>query len=470
MLAWPELLNETRTSELLGGRPSPRDSRDPRSAFERDYGRLLFSAPVRRMSSKAQVFPLEPNDYVRTRLTHSLEVSNVSRDLAWQAGRHLTNEGLAELSQDQVFQMATIAATCGLVHDLGNPPFGHAGELAISSWFEERTKEDPKIREFEKREPSLMADFCRFEGNAQTIRILTQLQPPIDAFSLDLTCGTLSACGKYLGCASEKDEKNRHEYSKPGCFRSEAALVQSVREATGTIGVRNPLTYLMEAADDMVYCTVDIEDSVKKGIVTWGEVEREMRADVHGSEVFQAAIDRAHAAVGTIAPQSRSEQQEAATAFRSASLAEMVPAVIEVFMLRYGEIMAGLYLGELVMDDECRARSLIGACKQLLKRTVYKSQSVLGLEILGRHVIHRLMDLFWEGVHDYDPSKSDVKSYGRKIYNLASPNYRAVFERRLARLDQDETYIKLQLVTDQIAGMTDAFACTIFRQLTQPPS
>ena len=162
MLEVVELLNETRTSELFAGRTLSRGSRDPRSAFERDYGRLLFSAPVRRMSSKAQVFPLEPNDYVRTRLTHSLEVSNVARDLAWQAGRHLMQHGMADLSQEDVFQIATIAATCGLIHDLGNPPFGHAGELAISSWFESRKREDSVLQSFADREPRLMEDFLPF--------------------------------------------------------------------------------------------------------------------------------------------------------------------------------------------------------------------------------------------------------------------------------------------------------------------
>ena len=121
------------------------------------------------------------------------------------------------------------------------------------------------------------------------------------------------------------------------------------------------------------------------------------------------------------------------------------------------------------MDDECRARSVIRASKQLLRRTVYRSSSVLGLEILGRRIIHELMDLYWEGVREYDPGKQDVKVYGRKIYNLFSANYRSVFERRMSDGAENEVYIKLQLVTDQVSGMTDAFACSTFRELTQPP-
>ena len=148
---------------MFNGHAGSRGARDSRSEFERDYGRLLFCAPVRRLSAKAQVFPLEPDDYVRTRLTHSLEVSNVARDLAWQAGRLLVKQNPRGLCHDDVSHMATIAATCGLIHDLGNPPFGHAGELAISSWFAARSNSDPILRSFAENEPAMALDFSSFE-------------------------------------------------------------------------------------------------------------------------------------------------------------------------------------------------------------------------------------------------------------------------------------------------------------------
>jgi dGTPase len=389
--------------------------------------------------------------------------------MAWQAGRLLLKQHSVGLSHDDVSHMATIAATCGLIHDLGNPPFGHAGELAISSWFAARSESDPILKSFAECEEALAAEFSPFEGNAQATRLLTRLQPAVHGWSLDLTFAILSAAGKYLASAVEVEEDGRHEYSKNGFFRSEADVVKAVREATGTVGQRHPLTYLVEAADDIVYTTVDVEDSVKKGILTWQEVERELGADVHGSEVFHAAIERAHQIVNMVVPETRAQHQEFATAFRTSAIGEFVPAVIEIFIRRYDVIMHGEYHGELVMDEECRARSLIRACKQLLRRTVYRSPSVLGLEILGRQVIHGLMDLFWEGVCEFDPTKQDVKSYGRKIYNLFSANYRSVFEQRLADGVENETYVKLQLVIDQVAGMTDAYACSTYRQLTLPP-
>lgn len=463
------MLSDVRVSALFNGRSATKGPKDPRSEFERDYGRLLFAAPVRRLSAKAQVFPLEPNDFVRTRLTHSLEVSNVARDLTWQVGQRLIDKHRESISLNDVAQMAVISATCGLIHDLGNPPFGHAGELAISTWFRDRSKTDTTIKAFADQHPKLACDFSSFEGNAQTLRIITRLQPPVNAHSLDLTCGILSAAGKYLSAACEADGSRGHEFSKPGFFQSESELVSKVREQTETAGVRNPITYLVEAADDIVYCTVDIEDSVRKGVVTWTEVERQLGGDVHGAELFQAAIMRTRQIAGTSAPSSKAEQQEFATAFRTAALGEMVPAVIETFLERYGEIMQGSYRDELVNDKSCRARQLISAAKQLLRRTVYRSPAVLGLEILGRRVIHELLDLFWEGCSGNEFPRQDVKTYGRKIYQLLSANYRAVCERRLQDQQEDPSYIRIQLAVDQIAGMTDTFACSLYRQVTQPP-
>ena len=228
------MLADVRLSGLYNGKSVSKGPKDPRSEFERDYGRLLFAAPVRRLSAKAQVFPLEPNDFVRTRLTHSLEVSNVSRDLAWQTGQRLIEKGLASISLNDVAQMAVISATCGLIHDLGNPPFGHAGELAISTWFQERSKTNQRLKELTDKHPELAHDFSNFEGNAQTLRIVTRLQPPVDAYSLDLTCGTLSAVSKYLSAACEADGKKGHEFSKPGFFHSESDIVRRVRQSTGS--------------------------------------------------------------------------------------------------------------------------------------------------------------------------------------------------------------------------------------------
>ncbi|EDY19435.1 dGTPase [Chthoniobacter flavus Ellin428] len=258
---WKTLLCQERTRE------THRQTEERRSEIVRDHGRAVFSTPVRRLQDKAQVFPLEPIDAVRTRLTHSMEVSSVARDLAHAVAAKLF-EGKIVDSQ-QAYEIEMIAATVGLIHDIGNPPFGHAGEKAIQDWFEEH----PKVfKKFPKKSERLKKDFLKFEGNAQTIRLLAKLQILSDRSGLNLTYATLSAACKYTANSLEIGKpKNQHDRSKLGYFTSEDDLIKNIRSKTGTAGSRNPITFLAEASDDIVYSAVDVEDGVKKGVLSWGE-------------------------------------------------------------------------------------------------------------------------------------------------------------------------------------------------------
>lgn len=215
---WNKLLSEKRVREVLGGKPSPKSPDDLRTEFERDYDRAVFSTPVRRLQDKAQVFPLEAIDGIRTRLTHSLEVSTVARDLAGQIFAALVSRGVVTPEDGKSF--TTIAATCALIHDVGNPPFGHAGEVAIQEWF--RTSTGSAALASIK---SGAGDFTNFDGNAQTIRLITKLQVLADQYGLNLTCGTLAAATKYLA-TSCTISKPPHQMSKLGIFKSEAPLME----------------------------------------------------------------------------------------------------------------------------------------------------------------------------------------------------------------------------------------------------
>src|SRR5690349_3735609 len=214
---WKKLLNANR-------RRKSTISGDHRAEFERDFDRAVFSTPVRRLQDKAQVFPLEPVDAVRTRLTHSLEVSSVARDLGSQIGSWLENR--KEITALQAHHVSAIAATCGLIHDIGNPPFGHAGEVAIRDWFRSTQGcgcgvfEPFSTADKEGLNTARAKDFLTFDGNAQTIRLLTKLQVLADQFGLNLCCGTLSAAMKYLA-TSDKIRKPPHQLSKLGIFQSE---------------------------------------------------------------------------------------------------------------------------------------------------------------------------------------------------------------------------------------------------------
>ena len=218
-MEWPKLLSDKRTKELTGGGKS--SVSDHRSQFERDYDRAIFCTPVRRLHDKTQVFPLEPNDSVRTRLTHSLEVSTVSRDVARAVGQWLVHKR-KEIKQKDALAIETIAATCGLIHDLGNPPFGHAGEMAIREWFRERCEQDKEFEwanaaNKEDGQRKYTQDFLNFEGNAQTLRLVSKLQVLADLHGLNFTCGTLSAACKYAA-RSDAVDKNHQEKSKVGYF------------------------------------------------------------------------------------------------------------------------------------------------------------------------------------------------------------------------------------------------------------
>lgn len=260
---WKQLLNPARP------RPSSMGP-DHREQFERDYDRSIFSTPVKRLQDKAQVFPLETHDAVRTRLTHSLEVSAVARGLAISIGKWLLEQQQIEAGMER--QIEAIAATCGLIHDLGNPPFGHAGEDAIREWFKKRGA--ARLREELNGDEQRVQDLLQFEGNAQTLRLLSKLQILADFNGLNLTFGTLSAACKYVS-ASHEANKNHHDHArtKPGFFSSENELINRIREETGTGAARNPIAFIVEAADDIVYSVADIEDGIKKGIITWREIE-----------------------------------------------------------------------------------------------------------------------------------------------------------------------------------------------------
>ncbi len=461
-LDWSNLLSIKRLRDLVGERPSLRSPKDLRDEFERDYGRTIYSNPFRRLRDKAQVFPLERHDAVRTRLTHSQEVSSVAEDLASQVVREIIVKKEKILDAEQR-AIPLIAAVCGLVHDIGNPPFGHAGELAISTWFE---KKGNLLKQLGGSGSQMAKDFSAFEGNAQAFRILSHMFLLADEWGLNFTAATLSATAKYLASSDiAGQDPLKHELSKAGFFKSEAEIFQLVRQETSTKGVRHPLTYLVEAADDIVYCVVDLEDGIKKEVLDWPSVEPKLKELSGNAQIFQDACQRAREQIGPAKLGGRAYQEAMAQAFRTALISEMVPAVVRIFGKRYDSIMGGEYHNELLFDPECDAAPVAEAAKTVLRDDLYACPDILQLEIRGRKVIHDLMDLFWEAVSKFDGGLT-TKTYEGKLYLLISENYRRVFERRWRENKEHLLYCKLQLVTDQVAGMTDTYACHLHKELS----
>jgi dGTPase len=445
---------------LCKERPRPSTSlADHRRELERDFDRTIFSTPVKRLQDKTQVFPLEPHDAVRTRLTHSLEVSCVARGLAIAIGKWLLEKKLIEPGMERSIE--AISATCGLMHDLGNPPFGHSGEEAIRYWFTDRFSRyqpDEKL----DHDKQLVQDFLQFGGNAQTLRLITKLQILADFNGLNLTFGTLSASCKYTAPSHESGGDGDHARSKPGYFASEKDIVEQIREKTGTGEARNPITYLVEAADDIVYSVADIEDAVKKGVLTWHSLKNELGGTddqvLRGTErILKAGEDRI--------PKNLADDIWA-SAFRTAAIGVVVTAVIRQFQMRYDEIMAGQYKGQLVKD--CDAASLVRKLKELGNTRVYCTPSNLKLELMGRHVICDLMTVFWEGAQKLQPGGGppDTRTFPGKVIALLSENYRRVFRNSIETMQElPETYHRFQLVTDYVCGMTDTFAKRLHSEL-----
>ncbi len=455
---WLTLLNSNRR------RTSTMDA-DHRVEFERDYDRSIFSTPVKRLQDKTQVFPLEPHDAVRTRLTHSLEVSAVSRGLGIAIGKWLLSKD--EISPGMERQIEAIAGTSGLIHDLGNPPFGHAGEEAIREWF--GNKGAKKLSQDLSKHEQCIQDLLKFEGNAQTLRLVAKLQILADFKGLNLTYGTLSAARKYIAPSHEADDQHKdHAMSKPGFFASENDLVEQIEKETGTRGARNPITFLVEAADDIVYLVADIEDGIKKGIVTWQQIEDQMRSGKANSKNAKEILERKDRILKggkkKLTPDLPDDYH--GSAFRTAAISILVPDAIETFKRRYSKIMAGAYKGELVEDGRCVG--LIKLFKTIGRTKIYCTAPNLKLEIMGRKVIHDLLDIFWEGASVLS-SKGELSTvdFPGRIGALLSRNYRQVFcQARTDAPDLPESYQRYQLVTDYICGMTDTFAKQLHEQLT----
>ena len=469
-MSWKKILNAERPRKSTS-------KSDHRTQFERDYDRAIFSTPVKRLQAKAQVFPLERHDAVRTRLTHSLEVSSIARGLAIAISKWLVEER-KEIDISKAREIETIASTCGLLHDLGNPPFGHAGELAIREWFEKQNKDDDDPLRQLKNNQQLVNDFLKFDGNAQTLRLVAKLQILADHNGLNLTYGTLSALCKYTASSNETDkDNNNHAKSKPGYFASENELIKLIRDKTGTGDFRNPITYLVEAADDIVYSIADVEDAIKKSIFTWEWFEEKMKEfDMEMTSSSSAPditlIKRALNSKDSILKAGESELPKHlpgdvhASAYRTAVIGILVPAAFDTFKQQYDKIMSGQYKGELVSNGS--ATPLIKMLKEIGLQYVYSTESTLKLELMGRKIIMDLLDLFNEGVKELSSDKKIVaKGFQGKIGALLSENYRRVFYNSVEKMPEiPECYHRYRLLTDYICGMTDSFAQRLHADLT----
>lgn len=441
---WKKLLSTRRL-----GRDEPYDTAG-RSAYQRDYDRIVFCSAFRRMQDKTQVFPLAHVDYVRTRLTHSLEVSCVGRSLGLAISKDLSSKyGLDDLTGPDLG--ALVAAAC-LAHDIGNPPFGHSGEQAIQHWFKNSSRGRQLRTELSDEQ---WHDFTKFEGNAQGLRILTRLQHPNNNGGLQLTCATLAAMCKYPRPALwNKPENYGISGKKPGYFQSEAKIFRQIAREVGltetTEGafVRHPLAFLVEAADDICYHFVDFGDGFRLGHINFEEAY-ELLLNVLDDQRQQVKqrID------------SFEEEKERVEYLVGKAIGELISQVSQRFLQVETQILEGSYSKELI--SQVKSSPYLEKIKKLSIKKVYGAQEVIEVEAAGFEVLGGLLEYLIEAVEDIACNGEEASARSRKLIQLIPTQFIGA-----GRQVSEDRYIRIHRITDFIAGMTDSYAMTFYKKLT----
>ncbi|MEX8194197.1 dGTP triphosphohydrolase [Comamonas guangdongensis] len=461
-MSWINILNSDR-------RKNGKSDQHPdelRTELERDYDRILFSTPVRRLADKTQVFPLDRNDSVRNRLTHSHEVSNLARSLGVIiATKHADNviNGIRDIP--------AVLAAVGLVHDLGNPPFGHQGEAAIRKWFANREK--IFLSEFDAKDKYLFDDFLKFDGNAQTLRLVTRLQMLNDNYGIDLTYATLAALMKYT-VGTDCIDKSVACKKKHGFFHSEAEIAKNIFNKVGlSIGTRHPLAYVMEACDDIAYATIDVEDCVKKGLASFNDVMGFMRNHYPHDSIIQEIVEKSSEKYNEYLKADLSPHELndiSIQRFRVFVISQFIKSVVKVISDKYDDLMSGSLNSSLIeISDSADLRECLG---KITKQYAFKNRSVLQLELKGFNTITELMDIFWFAIKNAQVVQGGLDKsehpYARYVYSRISENYRRVFENPT---EEDKKlpleYRRCLLLTDMMSGMTDSYAMNILDELKQ---
>ena len=448
MLEWERLLNPVRRKELHGSTESM-NTGVGRQEIERDYDRILFSTPVRRLANKTQVFPLEENVAIRNRLTHSYEVSNLARSIgvriAFDHAEKVFGDDHERLQVKR--NVPALLAAVGLAHDIGNPPFGHQGEIAIREWFEDDMKNTEKHD-----------DFLHFDGNAQTFRLLTRLQVLNDDFGLNLTVATLAALMKY---PSLHDSENKGGFKKFGIFESERHVASEVWENTGLReGVRHPFAYVMEACDDIAYSVIDAEDTVKKGYASFYDLMDFLESNSADDEAIAETVEKSREKNQEFRKESLSSRELndiSMLMFRVKAISMMVVAATDVFTSNVNKMMKMDIPGEFELINNSCCENLCNKLKEFDRRYGFQNNEVLRLELEGNNYIKEIMTLLWKAI-----SKSEDKrnAYERYAYGTISENYQRVYEG-----SSKDAYCKQRLLCDAVSGMTEKYLIKMHEEL-----
>ncbi len=427
---WSTLLSSQRQNQ----KPGPEGQ--SRSSFEQDFDRIVFSHPFRKLQDKTQVHPLPEHDFVHTRLTHSLEVSSVGRSLGKRAGEVIM-ERHPDLNKNfSSFDIGAITAAAALAHDLGNPPFGHAGEAAISYYFSKKELWSSVTAEE-------MSDLRQFEGNAQGFRLLNRKD-----YGLRLTYATLGAFTKYpCHSASKGRDKKKRSQKKFGYFQTEKEVFTEVAENLGLIkfgdGIwcRHPLAFLVEAADDICYNIIDLEDACRLNLVTYNEL-LELLAPILGDKLNKEKLDTMHglnAKLGLL---------------RALTIGELIEACAQVFVDNEKQILDASF--DRALTDDCKFKEALNTISKVSVDKIYHTHSVVEIEAAGHEILPALVEDFIQAAENVTSNNS------RKYQNMA-----LLFpeEIRLSIAAADSKYKILREVIDFVSGLTDRHALGLYRKI-----
>ena len=437
-MEWKQLISNKR----FGQEHKYAERHDDRSEFKRDYDRLIFSSAFRRLQNKTQVFPLPGSIFVHNRLTHSLEVASVGMSIGNDISRRVIQKR-PELKDTLVEEIGTIVSAACLAHDLGNPPFGHSGEKAIQTFFSEGPGQ--KIKSMVSSE--FWDDITHFEGNANAFRILTHRFKGRRQGGFVMTYSMLASIVKYpfASCLSGN-------HGKFGFFASEA---ESYRKIADELGIfcksapgeplkyaRHPLVYMVEAADDICYEIMDIEDSHKLKILSFAETEH-LLLSFFDEDIQQKIRQR-------IIDEELTDENEKVVYMRASVIGKLENECVAAFLAHEEEILAGTFEGSLIDHISERQKKAYKECEKISYSKIYQSKPVLDIELSGYQIMATLMEVFVEAA--VNPSRF----YSKQLLRRVSSQY---------DIENENLEERIMAVIDYISGMTDIYALDIYQKI-----
>ena len=463
---WEQLLSTRRQRETQN---SAKIKEDLRNEFEKDYHRIIGSASFRRLQDKTQVFPLDKSDFIRTRLTHSLEVSSYGKSLGQNIGEYIIayikDPGFTWKHKEEI---CNILECAGLIHDIGNPPFGHFGETIIREWF---LRNLPKLKYKGESVNNLLneqmrEDFYHFEGNAQALRLVSKLHYLVDEHGMNLTYALLNTIVKYPVASTDIDKTTGDiKDKKMGYYYADRELFEAVVKETATNGKRHPLTFVLEAADDIAYKTADIEDAFVKGFISYGELSEELRVlqEREPENPFKPLEKLQHKYENGLKKGVKNPEEYAVKNWIVQVQGFLINCATFGFTSNYEAIMEGAYSKDIFSGTY--GQGLMELLGDMAYRRVFTTPAIYKMEIAESVILNFLMNKFVGAVLYYD-TDVELSEIDKRIVSFISDNYKSAYHQQANGKDEGEKlYLRLLLVTDYICGMTDSYAKRLYQEM-----